>query len=62
MTTAIPIALTGPSVRTTPKTPASIMRSAAITVSPLATIAGPARRTARAIALCLSCVLRSSSR
>ena len=47
-TIAIPIALTGPSVRLIPRSPASIASSAAITVRPLAIIAGRRERQRRA--------------
>lgn len=52
--TAIPVAPIGPSPAV-PSTSANVRQSsAAITVSPEAMIAGPARRSASAIASCLS--------
>jgi hypothetical protein len=62
MATKIPIAPIGPSPAV-PSTWASVRHSsAAITVQPEATIAGPAVRKASAIASCLSSWRRSSSR
>ena len=60
--TAMPSAPIGPSPAV-PSTSAIVRHSSAqITVAPEATIAGPAVRSASAIASCLSSCLRSSSR
>ncbi len=60
--TAMPIAATGPSPEMSAESAASRQSIPAITVSPLARMAGPARRNATAMATCRSSCLRSSSR
>ena len=60
--TPTPIAATGPSPEMSAESAASRQSIAAITVRPLAKIAGPARRMATAMASCRSSCLRSSSR
>ena len=59
---ATPIAPTGPSPAVELTSAMVSVSSAAITVRPEARIAGPALRSAIAIASCLSSCLRSSSR
>ena len=60
--TAMPIAATGPSPEMSAESAASRQSMPAMTVPALATIAGPARRRATAIASCRSSCRRSSSR
>lgn len=60
--TPMPIAATGPSPDMSAESAASRHAMPAITVAALATIAGPARRSAAAIASCRSECPRSSSR
>ena len=60
--TAIPIAATGPRPEMSAESAASRQSMPAITVAPLAMMAGPARRSATAMASCRSECLRSSSR
>ena len=59
---ATPIAATGPSVAVFCESASASTSIARVTVRPLARIAGPDLRRARAIASCLSSVVRSSSR
>lgn len=60
--TAMPVAATGPSPEMSFDSAASRHSMPATTVRPLAMIAGPARRSATAIATCRSACRRSSSR
>ena len=60
--TAIPIAATGPSPEMSADSATSRQSMLTMTVAPLAMIAGPARRSASAIASCRSVCVRSSSR
>ena len=60
--TAMPMAATGPSPEMSLDSAASRHSMPATTVSPLAMIAGPARRRATAMARCRSSCLRNSSR
>ena len=60
--TPMPIAATGPSPEMSLDCAASRQSMPATTVSPLAMMAGPARRRATAMASCRSACLRSSSR
>ena len=60
--TAMPIAATGPSPEMSAESAASRHSMPAMTVSPLAMMAGPARRMAMAMASCRSSWRRSSSR
>ncbi len=59
---AMPIAATGPSPEMSADSATSRHSIPAITVAPLAMIAGPARRSAMAMASCRSACLRNSSR
>jgi hypothetical protein len=60
--TPMPIAATGPSPGMSADSATSRHSIPAMTVAALATMAGPARRSATAIASCRSVCLRSSSR
>ena len=60
--TAMPIAATGPSPEMSAESATSKQSIPAMTVRPLARMAGPARRMAMAMASCRSACLRSSSR
>ncbi len=60
--TAMPIAATGPSPEMSAESATSRQSIPAITVRPLAKMAGPARRKAMAMASCRSSCLRNSSR
>ena len=59
---ATPIAATGPRVEVRRASARTRVSIASETVSPLARMVGPVRRTARAIASCLSSIRCSSSR